>query len=313
MGQKNNLKTPRVAILMGTFNGEAFLAEQLESLATQTFKNTRLFISDDGSSDGTLELISHYQKSWGEERIQVRSGPQQGFCKNFLSLASDPSIQADYYAFSDQDDVWFSTKLECAIKVLENHPNDLPVVYCGRTQYLDEQGKPLGLSPDFVRPMTFRNALLQSVAGANTMVFNQAAKVLFEQFGLVEVPSHDWWAYLIVTGAGGHLYFDHIPQIYYRQHPGALVGENVSILSKLKRAWMLFNGLFRGYIDLNLSALYQAPYLLTPVCQEDLAFFRTLRQAGLLRRIQLIWDCRLYRQSRLDTYIMRAAAVLRKI
>lgn len=87
----------------------------------------------------------------------------------------------------------FRPSLECAIKVLENHPNDLPVVYCGRTQYLDEQGKPLGLSPDFVRPMTFRNALLQSVAGANTMVFNQAAKVLFEQFGLVEVPFHDWW------------------------------------------------------------------------------------------------------------------------
>lgn len=120
-------------------------------------------------------------------------------------------------------------------------------------------------------------------------------------------------AYLIVTGAGGHLYFDHIPQIYYRQHPGALVGENVSILSKLKRAWMLFNGLFRRYIDLNISALYQAPYLLTPACQEDLAFFRTLRQAGLMRRIQLIWNFRLCRQSQLDSYIMQAAALLRKI
>ena len=298
---------------MGTYNGEAFLGEQLESFATQTFKNCRFIISDDGSSDGTLELISNYQKSWGEGRIQVRSGPRQGFCKNFLSLASDPLIQADYYAFSDQDDVWFPTKLENAIKILETYPKNIPVVYCGRTQYMDEHGKLLGLSPDFVRPMTFRNALLQSVAGANTMVFNQAAKVLFEQFGLVEVPSHDWWTYLIVTGAGGQLYFDQRPQIYYRQHPGALVGENVSILSKFKRASMLFNGVFRRYIELNLTALYKAPTLLTPVCQEDLAFFSTLRQASLMRRIQLIWDYRLYRQSRLDTVIMMAAALLRKI
>lgn len=313
LGEENRLNTPSVAILMGSYNGETFLSEQLESIATQTFTHWRLIVSDDGSTDGTLNILASYQRAWNDGRVQVRRGPQQGFCKNFLSLASDPFIQADYYAFSDQDDVWFPAKLENAIKILETYPSGMPAVYCGRTQYVDEHGQLMGLSPAFARPMTFRNALLQSVAGANTMVFNQAAKVLFEQFGLVEVASHDWWTYLIMTGAGGQLYFDQTPQIYYRQHPGALVGENVSILSKFKRATMLFNGVFRRYIDSNLSALYKAPSLLTPINQEDLALFSELRQAGLMRRIQLIWDCRLYRQSRLDSIIMMAAAFLRKI
>lgn len=105
------VSSPSVAILMGTFNGEKYLAEQLDFLEAQTVTNWRLYVSDDGSTDATLDIIHRYQSKWGTDKIQYRLGPQKGFAQNFLSLACDTSIKADYYAFCDQDDVWLPEKL----------------------------------------------------------------------------------------------------------------------------------------------------------------------------------------------------------
>jgi hypothetical protein len=58
----------------------------------------------------------------------------------------------------------------------------------------------------FVFPPSFRNALVQSIAGGNTMVFNVALKRLIENAGPLDVPSHDWWVYILVTGSGGGWY-----------------------------------------------------------------------------------------------------------
>ncbi len=127
-------KMPSVAILMGTFNGEKFLREQLDSIATQTHQNWVVVASDDGSCDATLEILRDYQKRWGPERIEIRNGPQKGFAQNFLSMACDPRIKADFYAFCDQDDVWLPEKLAVAIDHIETNANlNHPYVFCGRS------------------------------------------------------------------------------------------------------------------------------------------------------------------------------------
>ena len=171
---------------MCTYNGERFLEAQLDSLCAQSFTQWTLYVSDDGSTDATLNIIHRYQSKMGRDKIQCRVGPQKGFAQNFLSLACDPSIKAEYYAFCDQDDVWLPEKLSVAIEhiAFESSPEQL-YVYSGRTTYTDENLKPIGFSPLFVFPRTFRNALIQSIAGGNTMVFNQATKTLLEKVGLV--------------------------------------------------------------------------------------------------------------------------------
>ena len=100
-----------VAILLATFNGEKFLAEQLDSLQAQSVKNWRLYVSDDGSTDSTVDIIKRYQEAWGSDKLHYRLGPQKGFAQNFLGLACDPEIKADFYAFCDQDDFWLPKKL----------------------------------------------------------------------------------------------------------------------------------------------------------------------------------------------------------
>ena len=114
---------PNVAILLCTFNGARFLPAQLSSFADQTWQDWRVFASDDGSSDETVTILSQYQKQFGSPRMHIRNGPRQGFVTNFLSLVCDPSIAADYYAYSDQDDIWESEKLSRAIGLLKTIPS----------------------------------------------------------------------------------------------------------------------------------------------------------------------------------------------
>ena len=125
--------------------------------------------------------------SGGPDKIQFQVGPQKGFALNFLSFACDPSIKADYYAFCDQDDVWLPEKLNVAVEHMarESSPDKL-YAYGGRTTYMDEKLKPIGLSPLFVFPRTFRSVLIQIIASGNTMVFNQATNTLLEKVGFIK-------------------------------------------------------------------------------------------------------------------------------
>src|SRR5438105_1405223 len=103
-----------VAILMGTRNGAAFLREQLQSIEDQTHKNWILIVSDDSSTDETREILQGFCQSH-PGKVFIRNGPSKGVCANFLSLAIDRAIQADYFAFSDQDDIWHRDKLARAL------------------------------------------------------------------------------------------------------------------------------------------------------------------------------------------------------
>src|SRR5690606_26251104 len=101
------------------------------------------------------------------------TGPGRGFSENFRSLIKRPAETA-FLAYADQDDVWKPDKLSAAIARIEQ-AGPGPVLYCSRTELIDQDGAPLGMSPLFSRPPDVRNAILQSIAGGNTMVMNRAA------------------------------------------------------------------------------------------------------------------------------------------
>ena len=305
---------PLIAILLCTYNGAKFLAEQLNSLEAQIYENWYLVVSDDGSTDETLAILRQYQKSWPEGKLILRKGPQKGFCGNFLSLACDPSIRADYFAFCDQDDVWLATKLQVAIEYFQvNERDELARVYCGRTAYVKENLKPCGNSPLFVFPRNFRNALVQSIAGGNTMVFNLASKKLLEQTGPVTVPCHDWWIYLLVTGAGGEVFYDPKPQLLYRQHRLAAIGRNDSLFSRVKRIWRIALGRFQSSNTQHILALNQVSNLLTASHKETLKLFESLRGARFKDRFRLMEVCGLYRQTRRGTLSLMLATLLKRV
>ena len=308
-----SIATARVAILMCTRNGAEFLGEQLKSIADQSHTNWILFASDDGSTDKTKDVLAGFGQTCAQ-RVVVRSGPEKGACANFLSLAIDPTIEADFYAFSDQDDVWYPDKLRRALNQLASLPRTIPSLYCGRTELISADGQLYGLSPLFTRPPAFENALVQNLGGGNTMVFNHATKKLLERVGSLDVVLHDWWLYQLVSGAGGIVHYDPKPMLKYRQHRHSLIGSNLGWHARFTRAHMLLRGRFHDWNLVNIAALNRVPkYLITPQNRTTLMLFAKATTAPLLKRLLYLKRSRVYRQTQLDNLALVAAAIIKKI
>jgi glycosyltransferase involved in cell wall biosynthesis len=305
---------PRVAVLLCTCNGEPYLGEQLASIAAQSHENWQVWASDDGSSDATRELLEDFKASIGTERMAVQSGPARGFAANFLSLACDSRIQAEYYAYADQDDVWEKNKLQRALGWLESVPADVPALYCSRTRLIDQHDEHLGFSPLFSRPPSFANALMQNIGGGNTMMFNEAARKLLREAGAdIQVVSHDWWAYIVVSGCGGKIFYDWQPSVRYRQHGANLVGTNTGLVAKLVRLRLLWQGRFRHWHDLNIRALEHLTSRLTPENRKILDTFRRARESGLVGRLLGLKSSGVYRQTIAGNFGLILAAAFKKL
>lgn len=304
----------KVAILLCTYQGQRYLAEQLDSFSTQTHANWEAWVSDDGSKDGTLAILEAYKQKWPSGRLSIQSGPARGFAANFMSLTCCAGIEADYYAYSDQDDIWGADKLERAVRCLETISSDIPALYCSRTRLVDADNIEIGLSPLFSRPPSFANALVQNIGGGNTMVFNGAARALLREAGEnLAVVTHDWWAYLVVTGCGGKVFYDSTPTLRYRQHSGNLIGMNATWIDRFKRIRMQCQGHFRNWNDCNIAALSKLQDRLTPENRNLLERFAKARQMSLIPRLILLKRIGIYRQTLFGNFSLIAAAIFGKI
>jgi glycosyltransferase involved in cell wall biosynthesis len=302
-----------VAILMCTKDGSAFIADQLKSIAAQTHENWILIVSDDGSNDDTVATIRRFAEAY-PEKVKIRKGPGKGVCANFLSLANDPTIDADYFAFSDQDDIWHQDKLQRALAWLGAVPAEVPGMYCARTELMTIDGRSYGFSPLFTRPPAFANALVQSLAGGNTMVFNRAAKKILEEAATTSVVLHDWWVYQLVSGAGGIIRYDPRPTLKYRQHADNLIGSNLGWRTRLIRIRMMFKGRFRDWNAMNVAALSRLPVrLLEPENREILALLAKARCASLPKRLYYLRQSGVYRQTFFGNLALLAATLARRI
>ncbi len=304
----------RVSILLCTCNGHSYLQEQLASLRTQTHRDWVLHASDDCSTDDTVELLRHFGATFNDGRLHLRAGPGRGFAANFLSLACDATIHADYFAFCDQDDIWYPDKLERALHWLRIQPAETPALYCSRTELVDKQNRPLGFSPLFRQPPGFHNALVENIGGGNTMVFNEAARRLLMSAGAdTPVVTHDWWTYLLVTGCGGTVFYDPMPSLRYRQHGRNAVGTRGGMADHWYRLKQVLTGRFSRWIDINLAALLRVEKNLTPSCQKMSDKLRQARSKPLLPRVLDVIESGVRRQSALGNVALLVAALLGKI
>lgn len=299
-----------IAILLCTFNGARFLPLQLASFEAQDMPDWRLYASDDGSQDDTQVLLKEFQRKHGPDRVHLRRGPGQGFVANFLSLMCDPGLQGDYFALSDQDDVWESRKLSRARSFLAKAPADLPCMYASRARLIDEDGADIGLTPLFRKPPRFRHALVQNISMGNTMVFNEQARRLLIKAGPNVRPAvSDWWLYLAVTAVGGQVLYDPVPTVAYRIHNRNLIGSN---RSRVLRAKLLLNR-FKGWNDLNIEALERIESLMAEANKKTFELFRQSRKLSLMPRIAGLLRAGVYRETVLDNVWLMLAALVGKI
>ena len=300
---------PKVAVLMTVFEGARFLPEQLSSIRAQSHGSVELWVSRDCDREDVGAVLEEYAPAFGPNRFFVLEGPKKGCAANFLSLVFNPEIQADYFAYSDQDDVWERDKLSRAISALEGIPEAVPAFYASRSRLIDENGRSLGLSLLHGRPPSFNNALVQNIAG-HTMVMNRAARELLRASGVTDVPFYDWWTYLIVTGAGGRVLYDPQPSVRYRLHSRNLTVHPLDYFQRIRR---LVEGKVRSTNTANIRALNEAKSLLTPENRRVLDTFSKSREGRLLIRAKGIRKAGMYRQTRVGNIGLLTATLLNKL
>jgi glycosyltransferase involved in cell wall biosynthesis len=301
-------------ILLATFNGERFLDEQIQSIKDQTVDQVSILVSDDGSTDRTLSILRRWQKIWDKGDFTVVKGPKKGFEENFRSLIIKAEPSYDLYAFCDQDDVWMAEKLADASECLGQFGADTYAMLCGRTKLINENGSTVGYSPEMRVEPNFKNALVQSIAGANTMVFNcKTLKLLKTVSANASFVSHDWWTYLWVTGAGGTVVYEGVPKILYRQHESNIIGSNSGLSSRLVRVRKILDGVFRRWTDRNLDGLSLSSSYLT---EQNRALVRNIvraRQRSSLRYFFFLVQNKIHRQTTLGNISLLVAAIFGKI
>ena len=212
------MKGPKVLVLMSTYNGERFLEEQLDSILSQEDVNVSLLVRDDGSKDNTCQILSDYALK--HQNIELKLCENVGFVKSFselVKMAVTLDIDADYYAFADQDDIWMPQKLAMACSVLATKDNSKPNLFTSNSMQIDAEGRELELFHKGPEPK-FRkgNVLVFGTEQGCSMVFNRKAVEIYSE----HEPSltwHDRWLYHICYFLGSVTY-DHQPLFYYRRH-----------------------------------------------------------------------------------------------
>lgn len=297
-----------VNVLLATYNGDKYLAEQIESIYLQ--KNVSLTITarDDNSSDDTCKILKKYEEE-GKLNL-LANGPNLGAAQNFFYLLKNADPTANYFAFSDQDDVWLDDKLERALNLLKQDNESYPLIYCGPVIYTDQNLNPLRQSRT-PKKLSLENALIENVMTGCTIVMNKCARDLIIKNTPSNCVMHDSWCYLALASFGKIIY-DNEPKILYRQHQNNHLGGPTSLFQSMIRRtkrFLLFKNL--GYRDQanEFYSIYQRQLSLEQ--QKIILSFINARNS-LFQRIELMIGSRYFRQNKFDDIFFKFIILLNR-
>ena len=218
-----------ISIAMATYNGERYIKEQLDSLIRQTYPHWHLYIHDDGSTDHTCEIIHSFALKYPHVSI-LEYESQKGAKDNFLSLVK--KVEADYYLFADQDDVWHEDKLQLSLNEMQRLESQYPtkplIVYtdlyvADSSLHIVEDSfwKMSNIHPTLLT--RFQDLAATTPITGSTMLFNQKAKDAIV-YPAIHATMHDAWITACVLRQGGLIHAIPQPLVFYRQHESNVVG-----------------------------------------------------------------------------------------
>lgn len=231
MAGDNILNKYEVAVLLGCYNGEKYIEQQLLSLAEQTFKNFKVYIRDDGSSDSTLDIIRGF--SGLDITILTDGFGNLGPARSFLTLLK--KVEADVYFFCDQDDYWLPHKIEKSLNAILSVEQSVPALVHSDLSLVDENLETLGTTfhnlngkqPDIL--IKNPSMYLENCVVGCTMGLNQAAKdISLAGIDTLKdsISMHDWWIALCVRPY--NIFFLKEPLLLYRQHQNNVSGASIN-------------------------------------------------------------------------------------
>lgn len=281
----------RVLVLMSTYNGEKYLREQLDSLFSQKDVDMTLLVRDDGSSDGTISVLEEYCIMY-PSKIKIIRGANCG-CKDSFFLLMKEAVKSypeyDYYAFSDQDDIWLDDKLISGVNALDKEKNPIKLYYCD-PQFVDEDLNTLDIKPIPARNTLEESFILQPCIGCG-MIFSPSVLKNGAKADSTMINIHDAWIYRVTLALGGTILKDRNPHILYRQHSSNVIGYNQSLRGRWKRRLKLFIDAecWRSKQAVELLRLYDE---MIPEKEERVLMQMVSYKSSLLRKFNIIRNIR---------------------
>lgn len=298
----------KVKVLMSTYNGQKYLREQLDSILHQEGVGVSILVRDDGSTDETLSILSGYVENY--PNIELIKGENIGFAESFMSLVYKTSEydDIDYYAFSDQDDVWLPDKLSSAVAMLETISNkETPNLYFSTARAVDEN---LNFLFDTVDNnwlvISKPTSLVRYYMLGCTMVFPQnTARFLCEHKPVNKIQMHDLWINQTCVFFGTIVY-DRTPHILYRQHGGNAAGASISLMARLRRFRKSFSTYERRHFrELNAQCLLSTYFDLLPQEDRDLISIVADYRKTLNNRLRFLTSKQIYLGTKTSDLMMK--------
>lgn len=222
-----------VAILLSTFNGEKYLDELLNSIINQTYINFDIYIIDDGSTDSTISIIKFYVKLHKNIHLLEIGKPSKGAFYSFIALLN--FVEADYYFFADQDDVWLNNKVKILVDrlvYLEKQFGKTPILVHSDLKVVDENLKLISssfssysnINHDIFKKSKYFYSVTNSVVGCSMGINKYVKNLCFPVNSFATM--HDSWITLSTAFNGGII--DYTPEklVLYRQHGNNVIGAN---------------------------------------------------------------------------------------
>lgn len=291
----------RFQILLSTYNGEQYIKEQLDSFTRlDNFDEVKVLIRDDGSSDGTRKILEAYSKEFAFEVIY---GENVGLNRSLYILLQHADRSCEYFAFSDQDDVWLPDKLARAKEHFSQFDPEIPTLYSACSYLTDSE---LNITGHTLIPkrISFYNAMVQNVCVGHTQVFNRKQLDFIADKYSDDIMIVDYWNYLFASACGTVIY-DKKPTTLYRQHGNNVIGYSNSFFGTLRTRFLRVKtkksyenskqlATFISLVGDSIPEKYK---------KEAIKFFK--RQKNFLTRLLYCFSAKAYRQTFAETLIFK--------
>jgi rhamnosyltransferase len=295
-----------VAVILATYNGEKYLDEQLRSILWQSHPVTRIIVRDDCSNDKTVEIL-HFYKRTHDAKIDINSssGGRIGYAGgNFLKILQESNLdQYDFVFFADQDDIWFPSKIERAVTMINENSVDC---YASNLIAYDAIKKKCWTivknQQQTHMDYFFQGASAGCTYGLNRRSIQIIKNNLFDKIDLTANFSHDWLIYAVTRSYGCRWFIDHQSFILYRQHSNNVYGDLGVLRNALKKFKMVMGGWYKQQVLRNLQ-------LLNPD-DENYCFINNILAGSTSSKIKILAKFKYFRRKRFESVICAIYLIL---
>lgn len=266
----------KIDVLMSTYNGSKYIKEQIDSIMQQKKVDVSITIRDDGSKDDTIDVIEAMKKKY-PDKIQLIKGENIGYNKSFAMLLGLAREDADYYAFSDQDDVWKKEKLYVGIEKLQEGYE----LYVSSVENVDENLKYISKN-DFTNGIpSLKSDFIRHRFSGCTMIFTN--KVRKASYSIIKnkeehekMPSHDF-VISSVSYLLGNVYVDKNSYILHRRTEDSLTSRGKGLINRIRVEYKV---VFKDKYECSTMANMLLRYKTHIYKENDIAFLMNVKECN---------------------------------